>query len=91
MTNRHELPCGIVEDLLPSYVDGLTGEESTEAVRAHLDGCARCREKYRAMSAASTGPAPEADAQNKEIDYLKGVRRRTRRRVVAAAVAAVLA
>lgn len=52
MTNRHELPCGIVEDLLPSYVDGLTGEESTEAVRAHLEDCGACREKYQAMSAA---------------------------------------
>ena len=24
---KYELPCGIVEDLLPSYVDGLTGQE----------------------------------------------------------------
>ena len=90
MAEKFELPCGIVEDLLPTYVDGLTGEESTEAVREHLDRCEKCREKYQAMRAASAGPAPETDAQNKEIDYLKGVRRRTRRRVVAAAVAAVL-
>ena len=33
---KYELPCGIVEDLLPSYVDGLTGQESSAAVRRHL-------------------------------------------------------
>ena len=30
---KYELPCGIVEDLLPSYVDGLTGQESSAAAR----------------------------------------------------------
>lgn len=90
MTEKVHLTCGIVEDLLPSYVDGLTGEESSAAVREHLDRCEKCREKYQAMRAASAAPAPEADAQNKEIDYLKGVRRRTRQRIAAAAAAAVL-
>ena len=52
MTEKVHLTCGIVEDLLPSYVDGLTGEESTEAVREHLDRCEKCRKKYQAMSAA---------------------------------------
>ena len=32
MTEKYELSCGIVEDLLPSYVDGLTGPESNEAL-----------------------------------------------------------
>ena len=34
---KYELPCGIVEDLLPSYVDGLTGSESNEALCAHME------------------------------------------------------
>ena len=89
MTEKVHLTCGIVEDLLPSYVDGLTGEESTEAVREHLDRCEKCREKYSILCGGDEALSPVL-AADQEIDYLKGVRRRTRQRIAAAAVAAVL-
>lgn len=31
-----KLRCEIVQDLLPSYVDGLTSDETNEAVKDHL-------------------------------------------------------
>lgn len=87
MTNRHELPCGIVEDLLPSYVDGLTGEESTEAVREHLDGCETCRKKYEAMKGRET---TEHEDVQREVNYLKTVRRSKHRGIVIAVVCTAL-
>ena len=38
-----KLPCEIVMDLLPSYIDELTSEISTEAVEEHLKECEKCK------------------------------------------------
>ena len=35
--------CGIVEDLLPLYHDGVCSQESRELVEAHLEQCEKCR------------------------------------------------
>lgn len=32
-------PCHIIQDLLPSYVDGLCSTESQQAVEEHVRGC----------------------------------------------------
>ena len=36
MTNNTSLPCDIVQDLLPSYVDGILSDTSTCAVAKHF-------------------------------------------------------
>ena len=41
-----KLRCEIVQDLLPSYVDGLTSDETNEAVKDHLADCVSCRDMY---------------------------------------------
>lgn len=90
MKNIPELPCAIVEDLLPAYVEGLTSEETTAAVEAHLASCPACAAKRAAMG-AEEGPSPEeAEETAREVDYLKAVRRRSRRRVAAAILCTVL-
>ena len=90
MKNIPELPCAIVEDLLPAYVEGLTSEETTAAVEAHLASCPACAAKRAAMG-AEEGPSPEEAAETaREVDYLKAVRRRSRRRVAAAILCTVL-
>ena len=90
MKNIPELPCAIVGDLLPAYVEGLTSEETTAAVEAHLASCPACAAKRAAMG-AEEGPSPEETAETaREVDYLKAVRRRSRRRVAAAILCTVL-
>ena len=84
---KTELPCGIVEDLLPSYVDGLTGEESSEAVREHLGGCEMCRKKYEAMKGRERAEHEEA---NREVNYLKTVRRSKQRGITIAVICTAL-
>ena len=90
MKNIPELPCAIVEDLLPAYVEGLTSEETRQAVEAHLASCPACAAKRAAMGAEE---AAETDAEEtaREVDYLKTVRRRNRRRVALAVLATLLA
>lgn len=91
MKNIPELPCAVVEDLLPAYVEGLTSEETTAAVEAHLASCPACAAKRAAMG-AEEGPSPEEAAETaREVDYLKAVRRRSRRRITLAVLATLLA
>ncbi len=82
MKNIPELSCAIVEDLLPTYVERLTSEETDMAVEAHLASCPACAAKRTAMGAKETEAAGQnAEETAREVDYLKKVRRRNRRRV----------
>lgn len=83
---KNDLTCGVVRDLLPSYVEGLTSQETNTAVERHLADCPDCT-RLRADLAGETPPPPE---EVKEVDYLKKVKRRGRRRVVAAVAVTVL-
>lgn len=82
---KNDLSCGVVRDLLPSYVENLLGEESKEAVDRHLEGCPECRARKEAM----TSPA-ETEETAKEVDYLKRVKKGTAKKVVLAVVCTVL-
>lgn len=75
---KNDLSCGVVRDLLPSYAEGLTGPESRDAIEKHLAECADCRGAYARMSAPEE---PEQEEEERELDYLRGVRRKGRRRV----------
>lgn len=37
-----KLECEIIQDLLPSYIEGLTHEVTTKAVDEHLQDCLVC-------------------------------------------------
>ena len=63
---KNKLDCEIVKDLLPSYIDKLTSEKTTEAVTEHLGECENCRVIYREMT--NTEPPM---AEQPQIDYLK--------------------
>lgn len=85
---KNDLTCGLVQDLLPSYVEELVCAESREAVERHLAGCPGCSAALAAMRA----PEPEAmsEEQAREVDYLKRVKKRSNRNVIAAVVCTVL-
>ena len=78
---KNDLTCGVVRDLLPSYVEGLTSPESNTAVERHLSECPDCAQLRTALAGAPKQAAPE---DSKEVDYLKKVKRRGWRRVAAA-------
>jgi hypothetical protein len=43
------ISCKIVEDLMPIYVEGLTSEDSKEAIEEHLMSCLSCKNNYEAL------------------------------------------
>ena len=80
-----KLSCHVVQDLLPQYAEHLLSEESEKMVREHLEECAACREIYEQM----TGPEPVRKADDREVDFLKKVRRGRTRLLACAALVVV--
>lgn len=68
---KNELTCEVVEDLLPSYVEGLTNEVTNGAVRAHMEDCENCRGRLDRIKMPDW---QEDRKEEKEIDYLKKTR-----------------
>lgn len=85
---KNDLTCGVVRDLLPSYIEGLLGEDSREAVDRHLETCPACAAQKEAM-AAMPG-AEEAEETAKEVNYLKRVKKGTVKKIVLAVVCTAL-
>lgn len=89
-----KLPCDIIQDLLPSYADGLTSPASSEAIEAHLAECQTCAAAYAAMQTGSIedakGPEGSGSEAFPEIDYLKKIRSTNRKRILIAAVLVLL-
>lgn len=94
---RIDLPCEIVKDLLPNYVDGLTSDSSTESVEQHLKQCKDCREHYETMKKEYHHPAERLDEPSAETMREKSLFQRINRklnrkvrRVAGAGIAGVL-
>ncbi|MBP3307187.1 MAG: zf-HC2 domain-containing protein [Anaerotignum sp.] len=44
------MKCEIIRDLMPLHLDGLTSEESDQAIKEHLNGCEPCKEILEQMT-----------------------------------------
>lgn len=42
------MKCEQIQDLLSSYIDGMTGEKENEIIRRHVDNCSKCQLELRA-------------------------------------------
>lgn len=90
---KNDLSCGVVRDLLPSYIEGLLGEDSREAVERHLKTCPACKAQMEGMASPTEEvKAAEAEETAKEVDFLKRVKKGTLKKIALAVVctAAVL-
>ena len=84
---KNKLTCAIVRDLRPSYVDKLTEEETTLAVKEHLEHCPQCLQLYENMMEGEE----KRDNDVKEIDFLKTIRKRNRKKIIMAIVISIVA
>lgn len=66
--------CGVIQDLLPLYVDGAAGEESRALVEEHLRSCPVCRRELEQLRGRVVLP-PETDGGEVRA-WEKGIRRR---------------
>lgn len=81
-----KLPCEVVQDLFPSYIDELTSEVTKKLVDEHVEDCQECKRVLSFMKNPEAEPM-ELVKEKEEIDFLKKARRNNRKKTVAAAVA----
>ena len=82
--SEHKLDCCVVRDLLPSYIEELTEEETAAQVKEHLEGCPPCQAVEANMRARLT----VEHAPKPSLNFLKRVKRT---RLIAAVLTVVLA
>ena len=70
-----KIPCEMIRDLFPSYIDGLTSEISNKEIEEHVGDCEECGKILASMKGGGETFAPE-EPGDKEIDFLKKNKRR---------------
>ena len=70
---KNKVPCEIIEDLLPSYLDEILSDSVNEAVEIHLESCEACRKKLGQLKSELA----EGQVQIEENDaaFVKGIKK----------------
>ncbi len=61
-----KIVCALSNDLLLSYIEQLTNEESNRMIEEHLNECKKCKTKYEEL----IQPADKSEQNIKEIQFL---------------------
>jgi hypothetical protein len=78
-----DLPCTVVEDILPLYVDELTNPVTNTLVKNHLNSCVRCHQKWMALkSPVQDTQHMQNSSDTKEIDFLKKTKKHNRKLIL---------
>lgn len=80
--NLMKITCDIINDLLPSYVDGVCSEDSCKLVEEHLHDCARCSQKLTYMK--NPIKCPEIQPTEKIRNPFIKIKRTNRIKLIAA-------
>ncbi|KIR01806.1 hypothetical protein P261_00620 [Lachnospiraceae bacterium TWA4] len=73
---KNKIPCSVIQDLLPNYIEQLTSEETSNEVKNHLDSCVECKKVYEDMT---QGEEIILDSDQKEIDFLKKTKNKVKK------------
>ena len=68
---KGEEKCKIIQDLLPSYIDHLTSDETNHYIEEHLHSCEKCTKVLEDMKDNTNILAKEQLKPNRETNYLK--------------------
>ena len=74
-----KIPCEMIQDLLPSYIDELTREVNNREVESHVSECEQCKMVLDEMRALDLEPT---EKEVKEIDFLKKTKRKHRKNII---------
>lgn len=67
--------CGIIQDLLISYCDGLSGENIVAMIQEHLEGCPKCSQRFEEIRKQREQTEKEEASRGKSFgEKLKSLR-----------------
>ena len=84
------IDCEVVQDLFPSYIDGLTCQRTNEVIEEHIAGCEKCRQVLSSMRGSSEVAMSISPEDKEEIDFLKKNKKRNRRILIGSLAGAFL-
>lgn len=83
-----KITCDVIQDLMPSYIDGILSEDSRALVEEHMGTCQECRKMLEIMKEEQ---GKEQNQMRSSAATLKKIRKKLIvRRVLAATVAVIL-
>ena len=83
-----KITCDVIQDLMPSYIDGILSEDSRALVEEHMGTCQECRKMLEIMKEEQ---GKEQNQMRSSAATLKKIRKKLIiRRVLTAAVAVIL-
>lgn len=68
--------CKIVQDLLPTYIENLTDSETNKFIENHIRDCTECENVLKDMNSELGETNLQRIYQEREIDYLKKIKRK---------------
>lgn len=71
---KEKKDCKIVQDLLPSYIDGLTNEETNQFIKEHMKDCDECLKVLEDMEKELKQDKKKVSKQ--EVAYMKKYKRK---------------
>lgn len=80
--------CDIIQDLLPSYCDKISSNSTNKLVEEHLQKCEKCKLALKNMN--KVVEADILDNQDKEINYLKGLKKRTKILIILSSIITII-
>ena len=66
--------CDIIQDLLPSYLEGLTTDKTNRFINEHINDCADCKKAAEGMSRIIEVAPSEERPNKKLLVYIYGIR-----------------
>ena len=78
------MKCNIIQDLLPSYIDGICSEETASEVETHIENCAQCK-KMMQMMKQPTQHIVETNVEEAKEPF-KRINKKRRLQVIAASL-----
>ena len=83
-----KITCDVIQDLMPSYIDGILSEDSKALVEEHMGTCQECRKMLEIMKEEQ---GKEQNQMRSSAATLKKIRKKLIvRRVLTATVAVIL-
>lgn len=74
-----KIPCEMIQDLLPSYIDELTSDVTNQEIETHMTECEQCKKVLEQMK---TPDMEDTEKEVKEIDFLKKTRKRHQKNII---------
>ncbi len=84
---KSKIPCEMIKDLLPLYIDELVSETTDKEMKLHLSECETCS---RSLQNMKNPEIPIAEEEEKEISFLKKNKMANRMIIIASIACSVI-